>query len=81
MRLKPAVPRFRGKHSTTKSLCSLIFDDMINIVTLFFKGKANNFDTKVAYLGLHLSISKDIVSTINYDKCDDFEFVIIKFFF
>ena len=28
---------------------------------------------------MHLSISNDIVSTKNYDKCDDFDFEIVNF--
>ena len=41
--------------------------------------KANTSDTKVAFLGLHLSISNDIVSTKVYDKRDDFDFEIVIF--
>ena len=32
--------------------------------------KANTSDTEATFLGLHLSISNDIVSTKIYDKCD-----------
>ena len=35
--------------------------------------KANTSDTEAAFLDLHLSISKDIVSTKIYDKLDDFD--------
>ena len=35
---------------------------------------ANSSDTKAAFLDLHLSISNDIVSTIIYDKREDFDF-------
>ena len=41
--------------------------------------KANNSDTKVAFLDLHLSISNDIVFTKIYDKRDDFDFEIVNF--
>ena len=37
------------------------------------------YDTEAAYLDLHLSISKDIVSTKIYDKRDDFDFEIVNF--
>ena len=33
--------------------------------------KAYTNDTRAAFLDLHLSISYDIVSIKNYDKCDD----------
>ena len=42
--------------------------------------KANTSDTEGACLGLHLSISNDIVSTKSYDKRDDFDFEIIDNF-
>ena len=41
--------------------------------------KANTYDTEVAFLDLHLSISNDIVSTKIYDKRDDFDFEIVNF--
>ena len=41
--------------------------------------KANTYDTKAAFLDLHLSISYDIVSTKIYDKRHDFEFEIVNF--
>ena len=41
--------------------------------------KANTFDSKASFLDLHLSISKDIVSTKIYDKRDDFDFEIVNF--
>ena len=40
--------------------------------------KANISDTEAAFLGLHLSISNDIVSTKIYDKRDDFDFEIVN---
>ena len=36
--------------------------------------KANTSDTEAAFLGLHLSIANDIVSTKLYGKRDDFDF-------
>ena len=36
-------------------------------------------DTEVAFLDLHLSISNDIVSTKNFDKRDDLDFLIVNF--
>ena len=41
--------------------------------------KANTSDTEAAFIDLHLSISKDIVSTKIYDNCVDFEFEIVNF--
>ena len=41
--------------------------------------KANTSDTKAEFLGLHLSISNDIVSTKIYDKRDDLDFKIVNF--
>ena len=41
--------------------------------------KANTSDTEAAFLGLHLSISNDIVSTKIYDKRSDFDFEIVNF--
>ena len=38
-----------------------------------------NAHTEAAFLGLHLSISNDIVSTKIYDKRDDFDFEIVNF--
>ena len=39
----------------------------------------NSERVKPAFLGLHLSISNDIVSTKVYDKRDDFDFEIVNF--
>ena len=63
------------------------FDDILNINNVYFDtmvsqiypselqlNKANTYDTEVAFLDLHLSLSNDIVSTKNYDKRDDFDF-------
>ena len=38
-------------------------------------------DTEATFLDLRLSISNDIVSTKSYDKCDDFDFEIVKLHF
>ena len=43
--------------------------------------KANTSDIKAAFLGLHLSISYDSVSTKIYDKRDDFDLEIVNLFF
>ena len=45
----------------------------------FQLNKANTSDTEAAFLDLHLSISKDIVSTKIYDKRDDYDFKIVNF--
>ena len=62
--------------------------DILNIYNVYFDNmvgkkyssdltlnKANTSDTKATFLDLHLSISNDIVSTKNYDKHDDFDFI------
>ena len=41
--------------------------------------KANTSDTEAPFLDLHLSISNGFVSSKIYDKCDDFDFDIVKF--
>ena len=41
--------------------------------------KDNTFDTKATFLDMHLSISNDIVTTIIYYKCVDFDFEIVNF--
>ena len=71
---------------------SRYLDDILNINNVYFDNmvsqiypselqlnKANNSDTKAAFLDLHLSISNDIVSTKIYDKRDDFDFEIANF--
>ena len=71
---------------------SRYLDDILNIRNVYFDNmvsqiypselqlnKANTSDTKAAFLDLHLSISNDIFSTKNYDKCDDFDFEIVNF--
>ena len=67
-------------------------DDILNINNVYFVNmasqiypsdlqlnKTNTFDTKAAFLYLHLSISNDIISTKIYDKRDDFDFEIVNF--
>ena len=57
------------------------FDDMVSQIyppELQFN-KANTSDTEATFLDLHLSISKDIVSTKMYDQQDDFDFEIVNF--
>ena len=67
-------------------------DDISNINNVYFGtmvsqiypselqvNKANNSDTEAAFLGLHLSISYDIVSTKIYYKRDDYDFEIVNF--
>ena len=67
-------------------------DDILNIYNVYFDNmvsqiypselqlnKTNTSDTQAALFDLHLSISKDIVSTKIYDKRDDFDFEIVNF--
>ena len=71
---------------------SRYLDDILNINNVYFDNmvsqiyhselqlnKANASDTKAVFLDLHLSISKDIVSTKIFDKRDDFDFEIVNF--
>ena len=71
---------------------SRYLDDIVNINNVYFDNmvsqiypselqlnKTNTFDTEVAFLDLHLSISNDIVSTKIYDKRNDFDFEIVNF--
>ena len=48
---------------------------------MFQLNKAITSDTEASFLGLHLSISNDIVSTKIYDKRDDFDCEIVNFSF
>ena len=70
----------------------MYLDDILNIDNVYFDtmisqiypselqlNKANASDTEATFLDLHLSISNDIVSTIIYDKRDDFDFEIVNF--
>ena len=43
--------------------------------------KANYSDTEASFLDLDLSITNGIVSSMNYDKRDDFNFEIVNFSF
>ena len=71
---------------------SSYLDDLLNIKNVYFDNmvsqiypselqlnKANTSDTEAAFLDLHLSISNDIVSSMIYDKRDDFDFEIANF--
>ena len=71
---------------------SRYLDDISNINNVYFDNmvsqiypselqlnKSNTSDTEAAFSDLHLSISNDIVSTIIYDKRDDFHFEIVNF--
>ena len=83
VRLEPAAPRFRVKHSTTEPLRSLnnvYFDNMVSQIypSELQLNKANTSDTEATFLDLHLSISNDIVSTKIYDKRDEFDFEIVN---
>ena len=62
---------------------NVYFDNMVSRIypSELQLDNANTFDTKAAFLDLHLSISNDIVSTIIYDKRDDFDFEIVNFQF
>ena len=70
---------------------SRYLDDILNINNVYFDNmvsqiypselklnKTNTSDTEAAFLDLHLSISNDIVSTKFYDKCEDFDFEIVR---
>ena len=52
---------------------NVYFDNMVSQIypSELQLNKANTSDTEAAFLDLHLSISKDIVSTKIYDKRDD----------
>ena len=62
---------------------NVYFDNMVSQIYLseLKLNKANTSDTEAAFLGLHLSISNDIISTKIYDKRDDFDFEIVNFGF
>ena len=73
---------------------SRYLDDNLNIKNVIFNNmvgqiyhselqlkKVYTSDNKAAFLDLILSISNDIVSTIIYDKRDDFDFIIVNFRF
>ena len=69
-------PHFRMEG---KSLMKNNCENAFYFQSVFLLNKANTFDTKAAFLDLHLSISNDIVSTKIYDKRDDFDFEIVNF--
>ena len=60
---------------------NVYFDNMVSQIypSELKLNKANTSNTKAAVLDLHLSISNDIVSTIVYDKREDFDFEIVTF--
>ena len=71
---------------------SRYLDNILNINNVYFDNmvsqiypselqlnNANTSDTEAAFLDLHLSIFNDIVSTIIYDKRDDFVFLVVNF--
>ena len=70
----------------------MYLDDILNINNVYLDymvsqiypsgfqlNKVNTSDTKAAFLDLHLSFFKYIVSTKNYDKRDDLHFEIVSF--
>ena len=65
------------------SINNVYFDNMVSQIYLseLRINKSNTSDTEAAFLDLHLSISNDIVSTLNYDKRDDFDYEIVNFLF
>ena len=71
---------------------SRYLDDILNIENVYFDNMVNQIypsevqlnksytsDTEDAFLDFHLSISNDIISTNNYDKCDNFSLTIFDF--
>ena len=60
------------------NIINVYFDNIISQIypSELQLNKANTYDTKAAFLDLHLSISNDIVSTKINDKRDDFDFEI-----
>ena len=73
---------------------SRYLDDLLNIDNPYFEGmvnqiyppelqlnKANISDTEAQFLDLHLSVVNGFVSSIIYDKRDDFDFDIVNFLF
>ena len=56
------------------------FDNMVSQIypSELQLNKPNTSDTEATFLGLHLSISNDIVSTKMNDKCDGFDFEIVN---
>ena len=65
---------------------SRYYDDILNINNVYFDTmvfkytlRAPTSDAKAAFLGLHLSISNDIIYTKIYNKRDDFDIEIVNF--
>ena len=71
---------------------SRYLDDLLNIDNPYFEqmvgqiyptelqlNKANSSDTEARFLDLNLSITNGIISSIIYDKWDDFNFEIVNF--
>ena len=69
-------------------------DDLLNIDNIYFDqmmdriyptelqlNRANSSDTEAPFLDLNLCIAYGTVSTKIYDKRDDFDFDIVKFFY
>ena len=63
------------------NIYNVYFDNIVSQIypSELQPNKANTSDKEAAFLDLHLSISNDIVSTIIYDKRDDFDFEIVNF--
>ena len=59
---------------------NVYFDNMVSQIypSKFQLNKANTCDKEATFLDMHLSISKDIVSTKIYDKRDDFDYQIVN---
>ena len=51
---------------------NVYFDNIVSQIYPSEPQPLNTSNTESAFLNLHLSISNDIVSTKNYDKCDHF---------
>ena len=76
-------------NSTSRDLDDLLnidnnfFDSMVNRIypSELQLNKANVSDAEASCLDLHLSILDGFVKTKIYDKRDDFDFDIVKFFF
>ena len=62
------------------SINNVYFDSMVSQIypSELQLNKVNTSDIEAAFLDLHLVISNDIVSTIIYDKRDDFDFEIVN---
>ena len=77
------------KQADALNTTSRYLDDTLNINNVYFDTmegqiypselQLNRANTEATFLGLHLSISNDIVSTKINDKPDDFDFEIVNF--